>query len=80
MAARTSDQFGRFDGMPGAAICVYQSPGANAVAVAKQLNAHTDELAQRSPEDPQAIGIGYNPKKIKDPAAIQGASIDDNAR
>ncbi len=72
MGARTSDQFSRFDGTPGARSGVYQSPGANAGTVAKQLNAHMDELAQRSPEDLQAIGIGYNPKKIKTPPQCRG--------
>src|SRR3546814_6663611 len=34
LGARTSDRFSRFNGQPGAAIGIYQAPGANAVAVA----------------------------------------------
>ena len=51
LGAKTSDQFSRFDGQPGAAIGVYQAPGANAVAVANAVTARMDELAQRFPDD-----------------------------
>jgi HAE1 family hydrophobic/amphiphilic exporter-1 len=51
LGARTSDQFSRFDGRPGAAIGVYQAPGANAVAVAQAVTARMNELAGRFPDD-----------------------------
>ena len=51
LGARTADQFSRFDGQPGAAIGIYQSPGANAVAVAEAVNARMAELAERFPDD-----------------------------
>ena len=37
MGARSQDRYSRFNGAPAAAIGIYQSPGSNAVAVAKQV-------------------------------------------
>jgi HAE1 family hydrophobic/amphiphilic exporter-1 len=51
LGARTSDQFSRFDGQPGAGIGIFQAPGANAVAVAAAVQARMEELAERFPQD-----------------------------
>jgi len=51
LGARTSDQFSRLDGQPGAGIGIYQAPGANAVAVAEEVSARMVELAERFPDD-----------------------------
>ena len=37
LGARTSDRYSRFNGAPGAAMGIYQSPGANAIEVAKKV-------------------------------------------
>jgi HAE1 family hydrophobic/amphiphilic exporter-1 len=55
LGARTSDQFSRFNGKPGAAIGIYQAPGANAVAVAEQVTARMNALAERFPDDLQYL-------------------------
>ncbi|MCO6442076.1 MAG: multidrug efflux RND transporter permease subunit [Nitrococcus mobilis] len=57
LGARTADKFSRFDGQPGAAIAIYQAPGANAVAVAGQVNARMKELAQRFPDDLEYLTV-----------------------
>src|SRR5437588_4321727 len=49
--ARSSDRYSRLDGSPAAPIGIYQSPGANAVAVTAQVRKVMDELAQRFPND-----------------------------
>ncbi len=49
--ARSSDRYSRLDGSPAAPIGIYQSPGANAVAVTAQVRKVLDELAQRFPHD-----------------------------
>src|SRR6202167_1844451 len=51
MGARSQDRFSRFNGAPAAAIGIYQSPGSNAVAVAKQVRDTMDTLATRFPSD-----------------------------
>src|SRR5271170_7163791 len=51
MGARTQDRFSRFNGAPAAAIGIYQSPGSNAVAVAKQVRDTMNALATRFPSD-----------------------------
>jgi HAE1 family hydrophobic/amphiphilic exporter-1 len=51
LGARSSDQFSRFNGQPGAAFGIFQAPGANAVAVAAEVSDRLDELAERFPED-----------------------------
>ncbi|MGA8306913.1 MAG: efflux RND transporter permease subunit, partial [Candidatus Acidiferrales bacterium] len=43
-------QIGRFNGKPAVIISVYQAPGSNALAVAKQVKAQMDELKSRFPE------------------------------
>jgi HAE1 family hydrophobic/amphiphilic exporter-1 len=44
-------QIGRFNGKPAVIIAVYQAPGSNALAVAKQLKAQMEELKTRFPQD-----------------------------
>ncbi|MGE3292437.1 MAG: efflux RND transporter permease subunit [Geminicoccaceae bacterium] len=51
LGAQSSDQFSRFNGQPGAGIGIYQSPGANAVAVTRAVEARLEQLAQRFPDD-----------------------------
>ncbi len=51
MGARSQDRYSRFNGAPAAAIGIYQSPGSNAVAVAKQVRDTMDKLATRFPAD-----------------------------
>src|SRR6476620_9518611 len=42
-------QIGRFKAKPAVIICVYQAPGSNALAVAKQVKAQMEELKSRFP-------------------------------
>src|SRR6266566_9228526 len=49
--ARSSDRYSRLDGSPAAPIGIYQSPGANAVAVTEQVRKVINDLAQRFPHD-----------------------------
>jgi HAE1 family hydrophobic/amphiphilic exporter-1 len=51
MGARTQDRYSRFNGAPAAAIGIYQSPGSNAVDVAKQVRDTLNSLATRFPTD-----------------------------
>jgi HAE1 family hydrophobic/amphiphilic exporter-1 len=51
MGARSQDRYSRFNGAPAAAIGIYQSPGSNAVDVAKQVRQTMDTLATRFPTD-----------------------------
>src|SRR5262252_5581387 len=44
-------QIGRLNGQPSAVIAVFQTPGSNALAVAKRLKANMQELNQRFPAD-----------------------------
>src|ERR1700745_1876024 len=44
-------QIGRYNGKPAVIVCVYQAPGSNALAVAKQVKAQMDDLKTRFPED-----------------------------
>jgi HAE1 family hydrophobic/amphiphilic exporter-1 len=55
MAARSQDRYSRFNGAPAAAIGIYQSPGSNAIAVAKQVRDTMNSLATRFPGD-----LAYN--------------------
>jgi HAE1 family hydrophobic/amphiphilic exporter-1 len=43
-------QIGRYNGKPSVIICIYQAPGSNALAVAKQVKAQMEELKSRFPE------------------------------
>ncbi len=49
--ARTMDRYSRLDGAPAASIGIYQSPGANAVDVTRQVRVVLDGLAKRFPHD-----------------------------
>ena len=51
MGARTQDRYSRFNGAPAAALGVYQSPGSNAIDVAKQIRDTMANLATRFPSD-----------------------------
>ncbi len=43
-------QIGRFNAKPAVIVCVYQAPGSNALAVAKQVKAQMEELKTRFPD------------------------------
>ncbi|HXW50045.1 MAG TPA: multidrug efflux RND transporter permease subunit [Xanthobacteraceae bacterium] len=51
MGAQSQDRYSRFNGAPAAAIGIYQSPGSNAVQVAKDVREAMDTLATRFPND-----------------------------
>jgi hydrophobic/amphiphilic exporter-1 (mainly G- bacteria), HAE1 family len=51
MGARSQDRYSRFNGAPAAAIGIYQSPGSNAVDVAKQVRDTLTALSARFPND-----------------------------
>ena len=51
MGARSQDRYSRFNGAPAAAIGIYQTPGANAVDVARRVRETMDTLATRFPQD-----------------------------
>jgi hydrophobic/amphiphilic exporter-1 (mainly G- bacteria), HAE1 family len=44
-------QIGRYNSKPAVIICVYQAPGSNALAVAKQVKAQMEELKTDFPQD-----------------------------
>jgi multidrug efflux pump len=50
MGALFYQQIGRFNGKPAVIIAVYQAPGSNALAVAKQLKLQMEELKSRFPQ------------------------------
>jgi HAE1 family hydrophobic/amphiphilic exporter-1 len=51
MGARSQDRYSRFNGAPAAAIGIYQSPGSNAVDVARQVRDTMTALSARFPSD-----------------------------
>jgi HAE1 family hydrophobic/amphiphilic exporter-1 len=51
LGAKTQERHSRFNGAPVAAIGIYQSPGANAVDVARHVREVMEQLKQRFPED-----------------------------
>src|SRR5947209_6618785 len=51
LGAKTQERTARYNGAPAAAIGIYQSPGANAVEVARHVRQTLDELKQRFPDD-----------------------------
>ena len=51
MGAQSQDRYSRYNGAPAAAIGIYQSPGSNAVDVAKQVRDTMATLATRFPAD-----------------------------
>ena len=51
MGAKTQERYSRFNGVPTAAIGIYQSPGANAIEVADNVRKAMEELKRAFPED-----------------------------
>ncbi|EIM30089.1 efflux RND transporter permease subunit [Microvirga lotononidis] len=51
LGAKTQERHTRFNGAPSAAIGIYQSPGANAVEVARHVREVMDDLGKRFPDD-----------------------------
>jgi HAE1 family hydrophobic/amphiphilic exporter-1 len=51
MGAQSQDRYSRYNGAPAAALGIYQSPGSNAVDVAKQVRDTMSTLATRFPAD-----------------------------
>jgi len=51
MSAKSQDRYSRFNGAPAAALGIYQTPGSNAVDVARQVRATLSSLATRFPAD-----------------------------
>jgi multidrug efflux pump len=51
MGAQSQDRYSRFNGAPAAAIGIYQTPGSNAVEVARHVRETMDQLATRFPHD-----------------------------
>ena len=51
LGARSPDRYSRLNGANAASIGIYQSPGANAVDVTREVRRVMDELAQRFPQD-----------------------------
>ncbi|HEY7247533.1 MAG TPA: multidrug efflux RND transporter permease subunit [Xanthobacteraceae bacterium] len=51
MSAKSQDRYSRFNGAPAAAIGIYQTPGSNAVEVARQVRETLNGLATRFPAD-----------------------------
>ena len=60
LGAANLDRETRFNGGPAAAIAMYQSPGANAIATLKAVKARIAELESRFPED-LAWTVTYDP-------------------
>src|SRR6516165_3049446 len=60
LGAANLDRETRFNGGPAAAIALYQSPGANAIATLKAVKAKIEELEKRFPED-LAWKVTYDP-------------------
>src|SRR5437773_11103465 len=54
MSAKSQDRYSRFNGAPAAAIGIYQTPGSNAVEVARHVRETLSELEKRFPND-----LGY---------------------
>jgi HAE1 family hydrophobic/amphiphilic exporter-1 len=51
MSAKTQDRYSRFNGAPAAALGIYQTPGSNAVEVARQVRETLNDLQKRFPND-----------------------------
>src|SRR6266446_2247465 len=51
MSAKSQDRYSRFNGAPAAAIGIYQTPGSNAVEVARHVRETLSELEKRFPND-----------------------------
>src|SRR6516225_6705903 len=55
MSAKSQDRYSRFNGAPAAALGIYQTPGSNAVEVARHVRETLSDLATRFPND-----LAYN--------------------
>jgi HAE1 family hydrophobic/amphiphilic exporter-1 len=51
MGAKNQDRYSRYNGAPAAAMGIYQTPGSNAVDVARRVRETMDQLATRFPHD-----------------------------
>jgi hydrophobe/amphiphile efflux-1 (HAE1) family protein len=51
LGSKSADSLARYNGKPGEAIAIYQSPGANAIAVANGVRKVMKEIEPRLPED-----------------------------
>jgi len=51
LGSKTADSLARYNGRPGEAIAIYQSPGANAIAVADGVKRALREIEPRLPDD-----------------------------
>ena len=51
LGSKTYDAYGQFNGQPAVVLAIYQLPGANALAVARDVRAEMEKLAQRFPDD-----------------------------
>jgi HAE1 family hydrophobic/amphiphilic exporter-1 len=51
LSARSQDRFSRFNGAPASALGIYQTPGSNAVDVARQVREAMSALEKRFPAD-----------------------------
>src|SRR5689334_1001834 len=51
MSAKSQDRYSRFNGAPAAAIGIYQTPGSNAVEVARKVRETLNDLQTRFPND-----------------------------
>jgi multidrug efflux pump len=51
LGSKTADSLARYNGRPGEAIAIYQSPGANAIAVADGVKRALKEIEPRLPDD-----------------------------
>lgn len=51
LSARSQDRYSRFNGAPASAIGIYQTPGSNAVEVARQVRETLSTLEKRFPND-----------------------------
>jgi hydrophobic/amphiphilic exporter-1 (mainly G- bacteria), HAE1 family len=51
MGAKSQERYSRFNGAPAAALGIYQTPGSNAVDVARQVRETMSTLATRFPDD-----------------------------
>src|SRR4051794_22244583 len=60
LGAANLDRETRFNGAPAAAIAIYQTPGANAIATLKAVEGRLTELQKRSPDD-LAWHVTYDP-------------------
>ncbi len=59
LGGRIADVAARFNGGPSAAIGIYQSPGANAIAVTAAVNRELERLAERFPDDVE-VGVVFD--------------------